>query len=447
MQIVYLADVPDPQRRRRILQRLSLREGEPVMKLSRRDFVGTVSSAAALTALSATTKHHDAAEDPLGVRTDFRAAREYTYLDTAHIGLIASPVLQAGRAWLDARAEHPIDVDEMLEKTDETRNRFARLINVSNDEIGFLFSTTEGENVVTNALDFQPGDNIVIDNLGFPSTPIIYRHLEETKRIELRIVSHRDGAVPVEDFARLVDRKTRLISVAWVSNLNGFRHDMPALADLAHAHGAYLYADAIQAVGMSPLDVRASGVDFLCSGSYKWLMADFGVAPFFVRKELLDRIRSDRVGWNLERELGNYQYKHFRSAKKYEFSCLAFGEVYKLAAALAYLESVGLEKIEAHTQSLTDQLRAGLANRGFRIFTPSGTHSSILSFYIHQSPDAAAKIFDAAGVKISTQNGDTTDEEDRTGSSVSRVRVAVSLFNNAADIQRLLDATSKVNMS
>src|SRR5437870_5833843 len=155
------------------------------------------------------------------------------------------------------------------------------------------------------------------DDLEYPCTPVMHRRLQETKGVGLRIVRHRDGAVDVCDFERLVDRRTRLISVAWVSNLNGFRHDMRPLADLAHAHGAYLYADAIQLIGTGPVDVRQAGVDFLCCGGYKWLMAGFGIAPFYVRRDLLDRVSADRAGWHVEKRLGDYRYQHFKNAKKY----------------------------------------------------------------------------------------------------------------------------------
>ena len=248
----------------------------------------------------------------------------------------------------------------MLRKTDEVRHAFASLINASDEEVGLLYATSEGENVVTDALDLKRGENVVIDDLAYPSTSIIHKRLEQTKGIEVRIVRQRAGGTYVEDFARLVDNRTRLISVTWVSNLNGFRHDMKALADLAHAHGALLYTDAIQAVGMGPIDVRAEGVDFLCCGGYKWLMAGFGVAPFFVRRELLDRVRPDRAGWHVEKSLGGYRYQPFKTAKKYEFASLAFGDVYLLGAALEYLQRVGLQRIEAHTVGLTNRLRAGL---------------------------------------------------------------------------------------
>jgi selenocysteine lyase/cysteine desulfurase len=417
------------------------------MQFTRRQFFRATSGAAALGAIAERAATGAQPGLPLTTRGDFPAANNYTFLDTAYIGLIAKPVVEAGRAWLDARASKPPEVGAMLAKADECRHRFAGLINATDDEIGLLFATTEGENVVTDALDFKPGDNVVIDDLVYPSTPVIYRKLQETKGVDLRIVKHRGGAVNVADFEELVDHRTRLISVAWVSNLNGFRHDMKPLADLAHAHGAYLYSDAIQAIGTAPLDIRASGVDFLCCGSYKWLMAGFGVAPFYVRRELLDKIRADRVGWHVEKRLDDYRYQHYKNGKKYQFASLAFGELYQLAAALAYLERVGLPQIETHTAALVAQLRKGLVDRKFRIFTPEGSKSSILSFYIEQPADVANKTLEAVSVKVSVQNGDRTEAYGGTGAPVSRVRVSVSFFNNAADIDRMLAAAERLRRS
>ena len=414
------------------------------MRLTRRQFIGATSGATALGALAEPARGAGQTTAPFNPRADFPAVNDYAFLNTAYIGLIARPVVEAGRAWLDARATRPLEVGEMLAKADEVRHRFAGLINATDDEVGLLFSTSEGENVVTDALDFKPGDNVVIDDLVYPSTPVIHRRLQETKGVELRIVKHRAGEVQVADFERLVDKRTRLISVAWVSNLNGFRHEMRPLADLAHANGAYLYTDAIQAIGTAPLDVRAAGVDFLCCGSYKWLMAGFGVAPFFVRRELLDQVRADRVGWHVEKRLDDYHYQHYRSGKKYEFASLAFGELYQLAAALAYLDRVGLTQIDTHTAALMTRLRKGLVDRKFRIFTPEGSRSSILSFYIDQAAAAATKTLDDAGVKVSVQNGDRTDAYGGTGAPFSRVRVSVSFFNNAADIERMLEASERL---
>ena len=181
------------------------------MALTRRQFFRAASGAAALGAIA--ERPAAAAMQPgrpLTTRADFPAVNDYTFLNTAYIGLIARPVVDAGRAWLDARASKPLEVGAMLAKADECRHRFAGLINATDDEIGLLFATSEGENVVTDALDFKPGDNVVIDDLVYPSTPVIYRRLQETKGVDLRIVKHRGGAVSLADFEKLVDNRTQI---------------------------------------------------------------------------------------------------------------------------------------------------------------------------------------------------------------------------------------------
>jgi selenocysteine lyase/cysteine desulfurase len=414
------------------------------MALSRREFVGTAWGAALALGLKSPRGYESKADgDPLGVRKDFPALQEQAFLNTAYIGLIPQAVVDAGHDWLEARQKRTYPVPHMLEKTDEARRSFARLVGAGEDEIGFLYATSEGENVVVNSLDFKPGDNVVIDDLVYPTTPVIDRRLEQERGVELRMAKHSAGATTIEDFARLVDRRTRLISVALVSNISGFRHDMKGLADLAHAHGAYLYADAVQAVGMGPLDVKALGIDFLTTGCYKWLMAGFGVAPFYVRRELLDRIQPTNVGWMVEKRLPGYEYEHHKTARKFEYASLAFSEIYQLAASLSYLQGIGLDRIEAQSLALVDQLRKGLAERGFRILTPEGNRSSIVSFYIRTEASEAEKILDAAKVKVSLQNGDRTDAYGGTG-TVTRVRAALAFFNNAADVERLLEVSEKL---
>jgi selenocysteine lyase/cysteine desulfurase len=379
-------------------------------------------------------------DDPLGVRKDFPGIRDCTFLNTAYIGLIPQPVIDAAHDWTEARARRTYSVGQMLAKTEEARKLFAEMVGAGTEEIGFLFSTSEGENVVVNSLDFKPGDNIVFDDIVYPSTPVIYRRLAKTRGVEMRVVRNRDGAGTVEDFAKLVDRRTRIVSVAWVSNTSGHRHDMKGLADLAHAHGAYLYADAIQFIGTAPVDVHAVGVDFFTTGTYKWLMAGFGVAPFYVRRELLDRIHPGNVGWMVEKSLPDYEYQHYRTAKKFEYSSPAFGQLYELAAALAYLKRIGLNKIEGQSQSLVQQLQKGLADRGFRIFTPEGNHSSIVSFYARKPAPQIQKLLESERIKVSVQGNEGAGSD----TAAVRIRVAPAFFNNAAEVKRFLEVSERM---
>jgi selenocysteine lyase/cysteine desulfurase len=219
--------------------------------------------------------------------------------------------------------------------------------------------------------------------------------------------------------------------VAWVSHQNGFRHDMRPIADVAHAKGALFYADAIQAVGSFPIDVRTSGVDFLCAGSYKWLLAGWGVAPFYVRSEVADRLRLDRFGEMNGHELPDHSYEITTNAKRFDYSSRAFGDVYALGAGLAYLERVGVARIEEHTvNGLARRLQDGLAKQGHRLFTPIGNRSSIVTFYSTKPTAEVRAAFDAAKVEVTSRNG--------------IVRVSPALFNNNDDIDRCLDVTKRL---
>jgi selenocysteine lyase/cysteine desulfurase len=395
------------------------------MDLCRREFLG-LSGAAAGAALHPGALM--AAEDPLQVRADFPAANDGIYLNSAYIAPVPRPVAEAGRAFADRKASRPIPLDEMLGKTNAVRAQFAKLIGADPAEVGFLYATSEGENLLAGALDLKAGDNIVVDELHYNTTFVLYRQLEKTRHIELRIVKHRDGRVDASDFERSVDNRTRLISVAWVSHQNGFRHDMRPLADLAHAHGALFYSDAVQALGMFPVDVRQAGVDCLTSGTYKWLLGGFGVAPFYIRRELLERVAPDRYGaLHVEHELDDHRYEIYRTARKYEYATLPFGEVYQLGAALEYLERVGIDRIERHTVSLAADLRDGLAHLGFRVLTPRGNRSSIVSFLLDRNQTQAREALERAAVQVSFREKGT------------QIRVSPALFNTRDDIQRFLE--------
>ena len=395
--------------------------------------MGLASATVAAGAMRAARGQAASGDDPLGVRKDFSVLDTWTYLNSPYIAPSPGPVVDATVDFHQAKADDPISLGSMLDETRTLRARFAELVNAETAEIGILSTTSEGENIVTKALDLRPGDNVVIDDLHYDTTVFLYDHLVKASGIELRVVRNAAGAAPVEAFARHVDENTRIVSVSWVSHQNGYRHDLGALADLAHAHDAYLYADAIQGVGALPLDVRHSGVDFFTTGGYKWLLAGFGVAPFFVRKDLLDRIDMDRIGWRqLESEPAPGEYRFYRDARKFGYATPAFGAIYQMRAALDYVLGVGVDRIAAHTLPLASVLNDELRGLGFDVLTPAGNRSPIVAFRHGVTPEAAAEAFESARVKVSLREGG------------SQVRAGVALFNNRRDIDAVLEVAASL---
>lgn len=407
--------------------------------LDRRSFIRAAASLAAASVAGASpvdaapSSLPNGAEDPLGVRGDFPIVQQRRFLNSAYIAPIPRQVVAAGQAFLEEKARRSFQLGPLLGKCDEVRAQFARLIGAASpDEIGLLYSTAEGENVVAAGLGLKAGDNVVIDELHYDTEFVLYRMLEKLRGVELRIARHRNGVVTACDFEPLVDRNTRLVSVAWVSHRNGWRHDLRPIADLAHAKGALLYADAIQAVGTFPIDVVAAGVDVLCAGSYKWLLAGWGVAPLYVRTAIADRLQLDRYGeMNAGRELPDHSYEILTNARRFDYCSRAFGDVYTLSAGLAYLERVGIDRIEKHTiDGLAKRLQEGLDRQGHQLFTPMGNRSAIVTFYCSKSPADIRAAFTAANIEVTVRNG--------------TVRIAPALFNVADDIDRCLSVTQKL---
>ena len=397
------------------------------MSIDRRSFMAAAATAAAIYPGRATAAP-DPKRDPLGVREDFPVVANHTYLNSAFIAPVHKAVIAAGRTYIEGKSTGSMQLGALRAASDAVRAQFAHMVNATPDEIGLLFSTGDGENVIANGVGLKAGDNVVVDDLHYSTEFVLYRALEASRGIELRIVKSRNGAVTVSDFEPHVDKRTRIVSVAWVSNQNGFRHDMRPLADLAHANGALFYADAVQAAGMIQLDVRAAGVDALCSGSYKWLMSEFGVAPFFVSRDVIERIQSDRIGeFSVARAEPDHRYQLLKTAAKFEGTSRSFGAVAQLQASLAYLDKVGIARIEEHTVGLAQHLYAGLVKQGYKMFTPPENRSSIVTFNFSKPVDDVRAAFRAANIEVTVRGG--------------QVRVAPALFNNVDEIERCLEVT------
>ncbi len=372
------------------------------------------------------------ADDPLGVRDAFPVTEELAYLNTASVGPLSIAVRDVLTAYAEEKSLYR-DPESRSAALESARAGFARVFGADEDEVAMLYSTSDAENVIANAVDWRPGDNVLVDELHFVTTFVLYRELERNKGVELRIVPAREGVVSPEDFAARADQRTKLISVAWVSNRNGFRHDLPALAELAHAHGGYLYADAVQAFGTFPVDLHAENVDFACGNGYKWLFADYGCAPFYVRRKHLEWMTPDRYGHKqVAEKLPEHRYRLKTSAAKFEYGSAAYGPVSVMDAALRFLEEVGPDRIAQHTHALAAELREGAAELGMNLFTPPGNPSPIVSFYHGLDPEVLAAALKDDGVAVTFQ------EDDRL------LRAAVAMFNNRDDVDRLLSVVGRL---
>jgi selenocysteine lyase/cysteine desulfurase len=256
----------------------------------------------------------------------------------------------------------------------------------------------------------------------------MYKELEK-KGVELRIVKHRNWAIDVNDMDRAIDKNTRLVSLALVSNVNGFMHDAKSVSALAHARGAHVFADIIQAAGAMPLDVRALGIDFASAGTYKWLMGERGIGFLYVREDLQGTVLpTTRYG---HRQVTNFNraeltWEPLPGAAKYETGGIPVLLAACVSEGINYVQRLGLDNIRAHARQLTDRLQKELPPLGYTPLTPRGTETPILAFGLKDAA-ATAKALQAGKVEatiIANEN---------------RMRLAVSVFSTHDDIDRVVD--------
>lgn len=374
---------------------------------------------------------------PASVRADFPIASTETYLNSAAIHPMSVPVSRALDRHMAFRTQGVGEgrSDFGADQQADLKRRFAQLIGAKPSEIAFVQNTSDGENVVVMGMDLaRRGGNVVLDELHFETSLYMYKSLE-SRGLELRVVNHRNWAIDIKDMDRAIDKNTRLVSMALVSNVNGYLHDARAIADLAHARGAYVFADMVQAAGAVPIDVRAMGIDFGSTATYKWLMGERGFGFLYVREDLQNTVvPTTRYG---HRQIANFDrvgitWEPLPGAARYETGTIPNALALCAYTSLQYIERLGLANIRAHARELTERLQMELPALGYASVTPRGPRGT-------ETPIVAFELQDVAATARKLKQGKVTAtiiESER------RLRLGVSVFNNHQDIDRLLTALS-----
>ena len=411
------------------------------MPINRRELLTSLGVAAASAAIGDARALHAAAESGgFPRKADFAFEKGTTYISGAFTHPMPVAAANAYRDFVTRRgtvgATTPFGGTRAGA---DPKAAFAALVNAKPSEISYIPNTSAGENLVVECLGIKKFDgNVVTDALHFEGALV---HLLELRKqgLDLRIVAPRDGRIHLADLERVVDRKTKLVELSLVSMYNGFQHDLTAVCDLAHAHGAYVYADIIQAAGAVPIDVRKTGVDFAATATYKWLMGDFGLGFFYVREDLLGTV-IERPHWSyrsasdVDIHLSPFDpespapvtWTPRADASGYvELGTVANAVAAALSVSLPYIQQLGVAEIERYRQPMLKRLQEEMPRLGFTPATPADSTSPIVTFASKDTREAARKL-EAAKVNVRV--------------APYWIRIAPSIYNDMHDVDRLLDA-------
>jgi cysteine desulfurase/selenocysteine lyase len=360
-------------------------------------------------------------------RSQFAVTERFTYLNHAAVGVLPVRSRDALSTFIHEHAGGGVMGTYRYEgKMPLYRERIAAFIGASGEEVAILRNTGDGANLIAQGLDWQPGDRVILTDNEFPSNAIPWLALR-ARGVEIDYIdSARARMTPDVLRAAMTDR-TRVVAVSWVSFDDGYRHDLTALAEIAHERGALICVDAIQGLGAFALDVRAQEIDVLYSGGAKWMMALQGVGFTYVRAALLDRLSVGSPGWRSVADMWdfrNYDQPPAPNASRFEGGTPNFIGALSLERAVDLLEDAGVPAISAHVLDLTDHLVEGLLACGANVRTlrGPGVSSGIVTFTVPDvdavalgraiQSDGVITTWRATGIRVAPHGYNTHDEID-----------------------------------
>ncbi len=367
-----------------------------------------------------------------GFRRQMPVARRWAYFDHAAVSPLPLPAQEALLRWArEACDDGDVHWPGWAGRVEELRQSAARMLGATAEEVALIRNTSEGVNFVAEGFPWQAGDNVVTLANEFPTNQ--YPWLNQSSRgVETRRVVVGPEGAQIDAIAGACDDRTRIIAVSWVSYCTGQRLDLDQLAELAHRRGALLFVDGIQGLGVLPLDVSRTPIDFLAADGHKWLLGPEGAGIFYMRREHLERLHPVGVGWNSvvhAHDFARIELNLRDTAARYEGGSMNMVGMIALAESVELLLGLGQAAIAERIESTTDAACERLEAIGARIMSDRspGRKSGIVVLEIPgRDPMELRQKCLQNQVVLSCRSG--------------RLRISVHGYNNLDDLDRLVDA-------
>ncbi len=365
-------------------------------------------------------------------RRQFPIFKDKIYLSSCSQGALGLPVEAALHEFIDSWHRYGNPWELWVERMETLRAQFARLINAQPTEIAVTYSVSTALNSLASALDYSVRPKVVTSDFDFPTMGHVWL-AQERRGAQVEFARADGHRLPLTSYEALIDRQTALVATTHVCYKNGFKNNVAALAELAHGSGAHLLIDAYQSMGTEPMDVKALDLDFLCTGTLKYLLGAPGVAFLYIRPELIERLRPSDSGWFGQANVFAYDVHHLEyanAARRLETGSPPVPNVYAAAAAIELIEDAGLEAIGRHVTTLAGVLIGGIRDRRLRLLTPEepAERGPLVMIGSTDAPRLVEALA-AEGILCSVRDGS--------------LRISLHYYNTADDVQAVLGALDR----
>ncbi|MBI4015605.1 MAG: cysteine desulfurase [Candidatus Aenigmarchaeota archaeon] len=370
------------------------------------------------------------------------------YLDSAATSLKPVSVLDAMNGYYMsytanvARGVHKL-AEEATEEYESGREKVASFIGTKPAEVIFTRNTTEALNLLVYSLGFgklKRGDEVLSTVMEHHSNIVPWQFLK-AKGIKLKFVDvNPDGTLKMEQYEKLLTKKTKLVTVTHVSNVLGTINPVSAISKLAHDNDSLLIVDGAQSVPHMPVDVKKLDIDFLAFSGHK-MLGPTGIGVLYGKEGLLAKLQPFLGGGDMIKEVGLQKTVYNSLPWKFEAGTPNIAGAIGLGAAVDYLQKVGMKKIRDHDKELTDYTLEKLSDiRGMKIFGPKNykMRSGVVSFELRGvHPHDIASILNSEGIAIRSGHACAQPLMDRLGVTAV-ARASFYLYNTRSDIDKLV---------
>ncbi len=369
------------------------------------------------------------------IRQQFPITRNYNFLNHAAIAPLSAPAAQALIDYANETSQSAFLKGTYYRTPERVRALAAKLLNADPAEITFIKNTCEGINFVANGIQWLSRDNIVTSDMEFPANVYPWMALEQ-RGVNLIRVEQEEGRIPFDRIAAAINPRTRLVTISAVQWSNGFRIDLTRLGELCKEKGVLLFVDAIQALGVHPIDVKAMNIDFLAAGGHKWLTSPEGTGIFYCRRELIGHLRPSAIGYMCMKEPFEHRITRLDDdmlhddARRFDNGVYNLPGICALGASLQLLLDVGIEEVQVRVKQLTDLLVEGLRSKGWRVHSSRSASewSGIVSFSSpkHDTEQVRQHLRTEFKIVLARRLG--------------RLRASPHFYNSTDEIRQLIDA-------
>lgn len=380
---------------------------------------------------------NDAERDALR-RREFPWSSDTIYLNHASTGPLPERTLRA-LADFDRRRATPFTISDpdLFQILDRGRELVGRIINADSAEIALSINTTYGLNIAAAGLPLEAGDVVVVSDREFPANVYPWLRLEQ-RGVTLELVPTTPQGWPDEAYllTRCADPRVKVLGVSLVQFSNGYRVDLEQLSRVTRATNTWLVVDAIQGIGQTPVDLKATPVDVLSAGAQKWLLSPWGSGFTYIRRELISILEPAVVSWmsfagtDDFTRLTEYDATLRQDARRFELITLPYQDFVGMNQSLELVLEVGIEEIAAHLAQLQQPLLAWADRRGVRVASPRNAHQSGIVCLAVPNPAQVHQSLRAAGIITSLREG--------------AIRISPHFYTTMGEIERVVGVLDSV---